>query len=177
MFDRVGAKINNVYGRMYLKNNTVSTVCLSSNTKEHYAIVNGHDSLYLLLCDSLPIVLTPLERKNIKYRSLSGQSSSSFFKHLALEQDSWEYFYNLFCNSVYCLMDINDENHETKVMFHDIGNYGFEITSEKFGKESLFRILNHGIYDQEERRTRNTLFWWLNGIIEVPRTGRRCWMP
>ncbi|WP_195470760.1 Imm65 family immunity protein [Bacteroides xylanisolvens] len=160
LFDWNGVRIKSVYGQMYLRNNTTSTVCLSSSTKEHYAVVNGRDSLYLSLCDSLPIVLKPLERKTVEYRSLSGQSGSFFFEHLASEKNPWEYFYNLFCRSTYCLMNVNGEELKTKVMFHDIGNYGFEVTCEKFGKETLFRILNHGIYDKEDRIEKNTKLWW-----------------
>ena len=36
--------IKNVYGQMYLKNNTDSVVYLSSSTKKHYAVVDGQDS-------------------------------------------------------------------------------------------------------------------------------------
>ncbi|UVR10533.1 Imm65 family immunity protein [Bacteroides ovatus] len=55
--------IKNVYGQMYLKNNTDSVVYLSSSTKKHYAVVDGQDSLYLSLSDSLPIILGPNEKK------------------------------------------------------------------------------------------------------------------
>ena len=65
--------IKNVYGQIYLKNNTDSVVCLSSSTKRHYAVVNGQDSLYLSLCDSLPIILGPNERKILEYKSLPRQ--------------------------------------------------------------------------------------------------------
>lgn len=160
LFDWNGVRIKGVYGQMYLRNNTTSAVCLSSSTKEHYAVVNGRDSLYLSLCDSLPIVLKPLERRIVEYRSLSGQTDSFFFEHLVSEKNPWEYFYNLFCRSTYCLIEVNGEELKTKVMFHDIGNYGFEVTCEQFGKESLFRILNHGINDKDDRIARNTKFWW-----------------
>ena len=59
--------IKNVYGQMYLKNNTDSVVYLSSSTKKHYAVVDGQDSLYLSLSDSLPIILGPNE-KNLKQK-------------------------------------------------------------------------------------------------------------
>lgn len=39
--------IKNVYGQMYLKNNTDSVVYLSSSTKKHYAVVDGQDTPFL----------------------------------------------------------------------------------------------------------------------------------
>ena len=67
--------IKNVYGQMYLKNNTDSVVYLSSSTKKHYAVVDGQDSLYLSLSDSLPIILGPNEKKILEYKSLTREMS------------------------------------------------------------------------------------------------------
>ena len=147
--------IANVYGQMYLKNNTDSTVCISSGTKRQYAVVNGRDSLYLSLCDSLPIVLGANEKRIINYESLPGQDG--FFKNLALEKDPWEYFYNLFCRSTYCLMNVNGEDSQMRVMFHDIDNYGFKAAAEGYGIR--LRILNRGIYDKKDEEMPRFRFW------------------
>lgn len=147
--------IANVYGQMYLKNNTDSTVCISSGTKRHYAVVNGRDSLYLSLCDSLPIVLGPNEKRIIDYESLPGQDG--FFKNLALEEDPWGYFYNLFCRSAYCLMNVNGEDSRMRVMFHDIDNYEFKAAAKGHGIR--LRILNRGIYDKKDREMPRFRFW------------------
>lgn len=146
--------IKSIYGRVYLKNNTDSVVSLSSSTKKHYAVINNRDSLYLSLCDSLPIILGPHERKEIRYVSIPSQQS--FFERLSKEEDPWEYFYNLFCKSTYCLMKINHKDLVTRVMFLDCA-CGFEVTTEK--GESLFRLLKHGIYDKDERIERNVKLW------------------
>lgn len=69
--------IKEVYGEMYLKNNTDSIVSVSSESMKHYAIVNNQDSLYLSLFDSLPITLAPDEYKIINYKKPS--SSRTFF--------------------------------------------------------------------------------------------------
>ncbi|WP_291592698.1 Imm65 family immunity protein [Bacteroides sp.] len=150
------AGTKNIYGEMYLKNNTDSVVCLSSSTKKHYAIINNQDTLYLSLCDSLPITLGPHESTVIQYESIPNRK---FYKKMALEKDPWGYFYNLFCESTYSFMKINQEDLKTRVMFWGSTYfYGFEVTNEE--GERLFHILNHGIYDKEERRMRNTKFWW-----------------
>ena len=146
--------IKNVYGQIDLKNNTDSVVCLSSSTKRHYAVVNGQDSLYLSLCDSLPIILGPNERKILEYKSLPRQDV--FFRNLALIEDSWGDFYKLFCRSTYSLISVNGRDYQTKVMFHDIDNYGFDVSAMP---GFLFRILNHGIYDKKDGEMSRFRFW------------------
>lgn len=91
--------IKEINGKMYLRNNTDSTVCVSSENLKHYAVVNNHDSLYLSLCDSLPIILGPDEYKIVNYKSLPRQDC--FFKNISLEKDCWGYLYDLFCNSTW----------------------------------------------------------------------------
>lgn len=147
--------VKNIYGQMYLKNNTDSTICLSSNTKRHYAVVNGQDSLYLSLCDSLPITLGPNEKRILEYESLPRQDG--FFRNLALNEDSWGYFYNLFCRSTYSLINVNGKDSQTKVMFHDIGNYGFNVST--MPPSILFQILNHDIYDKKDGEMSRFRFW------------------
>lgn len=146
--------IKNVYGQIYLKNNTDSVVCLSSSTKRHYAVVNGQDSLYLSLCDSLPIILGPNEKRILEYKSLPRQDV--FFRNLALIEDSWGDFYKLFCRSTYSLISVNGRDYQTKVMFHDIDNYGFDVSAMP---GFLFRILNHGIYDKKDGEMSRFRFW------------------
>lgn len=146
--------IKNVYGRMYLKNNTDSVVYLSSSTKKHYAVVDGQDSLYLSLYDSLPITLAPNEKKILEYKSLPRQDE--FFRNLALKDDPWGDFYNLFCRSTYSLIDVNGKDSQTKVMFHDIDNYGFKVYAMP---SFVFRILNHSIYDKKEGERSRFRFW------------------
>ncbi len=70
--------IKEIIGELYLKNNTDSTICVSSEATKHYAVVNNHDSLYLSLCDSLPIILEPNEYKITRYKTLPHQEC--FFK-------------------------------------------------------------------------------------------------
>ncbi|WP_289752380.1 Imm65 family immunity protein [Bacteroides acidifaciens] len=152
--EREWTMIKEIYGEMYFKNNTDSTVSVSSETIRHYAVVNNHDSLYLSLCDSLPIILEPNEYKIIKYKTLPHQEC--FFKNIALEKDSWGYLYNLFCNSTYCLLDVAGENMQNKIMFHDIGNYGFDVSNHR---GIYLRILNHGIYDKKGTDTFRFRFW------------------
>ncbi len=152
--EREWTMIKEIYGEMYFKNNTDSTVSVSSETIRHYAVVNNHDSLYLSLCDSLPIILEPNEYKIIKYKTLPHQEC--FFKNIALEKDSWGYLYNLFCNSTYCLLDVAGENMQKKIMFHDIGNYGFDVSNHR---GIYLRILNHGIYDKKGTDTFRFRFW------------------
>lgn len=65
--------IKEIIGELYLKNNTDSTICVSSEATKHYAVVNNHDSLYLSLCDSLPIILEPNEYKIARYKTLPHQ--------------------------------------------------------------------------------------------------------
>ena len=73
-----------------------------------------------------------------------------------MEKDSWGYFYNLFCNSTYCLLDVAGENMQKKIMFHDIGNYGFDVSNHR---GIYLRILNHGIYDKKGTDTFRFRFW------------------
>lgn len=143
----------NIYGKIYLKNNTDSTLCLSSSTLGHYAVVNNKDTLYLSLCDSLPIVLCPYESREIRYESIPNKR---FFENLVLQKDPWEYFYNLFGKSTYCFMKINQEDLKTRVMSLDRTN-GFRVADGN--GEYVFKILNHGIYDKVERCLENTKLW------------------
>ena len=154
--DQRSTMIKELVGEMYLKNNTDSTICVSSETTKHYAVVNNHDSLYLSLCDSLPIILKPNEYKIIKYKTLPHQEC--FFKSAASEKDCWGYLYNLFCNFTYCLMNIDGEIMQNKIMFHDINNYGFKVHS-RYGYGIDLRILNHGIYDKEDMEISKFAFW------------------
>ena len=147
--------IKNVYGQMYLKNNTDSVVYLSSSTKKHYAVVDGQDSLYLSLSDSLPIILGPNEKKILEYKSLPRQDE--FFRNLTLKEDPWEYFYNLFCRSTYSFINVNGKKSQTKVMFHDIDNYGFNVSMTS--PSIQFQILNHGIYDKKYGEMSRFRFW------------------
>lgn len=124
-----------VYGEMLLKNNTDSIIRLFSDTKRHYAVANGQDTLYLSLCDSLPIVLEPHRYLFCPYQSIPNER---FFKKLSLEKDPWEYFYRLLSSSTYGLMDINRQKTVTRVMYID-GNW-FNVRDEN--DSDLFYILN-----------------------------------
>lgn len=138
--------IYGIYGEMYLKNNTDSAVTLSSETKKHYAIVNGPDTLYMSLCDSLPIVLEPYESRHCTYRSIPNKP---FFKRLALEKDPWSYFHRLFSNSVYSLMNVNQIKVIARVMHVNEG--WFDIYDEN--DSNLFRVL-----DSDMKRDRNFFY-------------------
>lgn len=144
------ANIENIYGEIYLKNNTDSLMYLSSDSKAHCAIVNNHDTLYLSLLDSLPLQLKPNESKKIKYESIP---NNLFFEQLPYD-NAWTYLYNLFCNSAYSLMKINQKPYKVRVMHLDCG-YGFHVTN-KTGKD-IFEVLNQGIYDKEARTRRNII--------------------
>lgn len=156
LFNYLEHCFNNIHGKMYLKNNTDSTVCLSSDTEMHYAVVNGWDSLYLSLCDTLPIVLKPYERKIIEYKSMPKQAV--FLKYITSEKDPWEYLYNLFCHSTYCLMNVNQEDLKTKVMSYDINNYGFKVDFDYHSKVT-FRIVNRGMYDKKVGEMQRFRYW------------------
>lgn len=145
--------IENLYGKIYLKNNTDSTVCLSTDSYKHYAIVDEQDTLYLSLRDSLPFVLAPHERRVAWYDS---KPNKPFFDKLSLKEDPWEYLYNLFGSSTYCLMKINQEGHRTRVMH--FGTDEFELTDAD--NKRLFHILRPGVYDKDERGMRNVHYWW-----------------
>lgn len=134
-----------IYGEMFLQNNTDSVVCLSSDTKKHYAIANGRDTLYLSLCDSLPIVLAPHRYMYCSYQSIPNEH---FFKKLSLEKDPWGYFHRLFSNSAYSLMDIDHQKTVTRIM-HINGTW-FDVRDEH--NSNLFRIL-----DPDMKRDRNPL--------------------
>lgn len=148
------ADIKSVYGEMYLKNNTDSTVYLSSDTDKHYVIANQGYSLYFSLCDSLPIVLKPHQSKEIRYRSIPLQGH--FFKNLVAKEHPWENFSNLFSESTYCLLKINQEDLKIRVMNFYVPSE-FKVTAGK--DDYLLRILPPGIYDKEAREKRNVKFW------------------
>lgn len=156
LFNSLEHCLNNMHGQMYLKNNTDSTVCLSSDTEMHYAVVNGWDSLYLSLCDTLPIVLKPYERKIVEYKSMPKQAA--FFNSIASEKEPWEYLYNLFCHSTYCLMNVGQEDLKTKVMSYDIDNYGFKVDFD-YSSRATFWIFNRGIYNKEDGERQRSRYW------------------
>ena len=107
-----------INGKMYLKNNTDSIVMLSSDTKKHCAIVNGIDTLYLSLCDSLPIVLKPYEYRYCSFQSIPDEC---FFKKLVLERSPWDHLHCLFSDFAYNLMDVNQHKGITRVMHVNTG--------------------------------------------------------
>ncbi len=135
-----------INGKMYLKNNTDSTVMLSSDTKKHCAIVNGIDTLYLSLCDSLPIVLKPYEYRYCSYQSISDEC---FFRKLVLERSPWDYLHRLFSDSAYSLMDVNHYKDVTRIMHVNTG--WLDICDEN--DLNLFYIL-----DSDMKRDRNPLY-------------------
>lgn len=144
--------IKNLYGEMYLKNNTDSIIYLSSDSEVHYAVINNHDTLYLSLLDSLPLNLKPNESKKMKYKSIS---NNIFFKKLPSE-NAWAYLYNLFCNSTYSVLKINKKTVPIRVMYLDCA-YGFDIFDES--GEKLFYVFNPGIFDKEYRTQKNIKEW------------------
>ena len=73
------------------------------------------------------------------------------------KEDPWEYFYNLFCRSTYSFINVNGKKSQTKVMFHDIDNYGFNVSMTS--PSIQFQILNHGIYDKKYGEMSRFRFW------------------
>lgn len=165
LFNSLEMNFDNMYGQIYLKNNMDSTVHLLSNTEKHYAVVNGQDSLFLTLCDSLPIVLKPNENKLVRYKSIPEQVE--FIKKIALEPDPWTYLYGLFCHSSYCLMNANGEDLNQKVMYYDINPFNFKVSViDESGIR--FLILNRGIYNKKEGESKIFKYWsdkWDNTSI------------
>lgn len=53
-------------------------------------------------------------------------------------------------------MNVAGKNVQQKIMFCDIGNYGFKASNSN---NIYFQILNQGIYDKKETHMLNFKFW------------------
>lgn len=143
-----------IFGEIYLRNNTDSIVWLRNDTENlQFAIFSKTDTLYLALCDTLPIRLIPHERRVVKYESIMNHS---FFNNLSSD-DPWMHLYQLLCDSAFCLMKRDEEVGRNRVMHLDCA-YGCNVINES-GK-TIYEILNRGIYDKNAREYNNVNYWY-----------------
>lgn len=142
--------IKGISGIIYLRNNTDSTVCLSSDSQMNYAIAYGKDTLYL--SSDSTISLKPYQSGVMHYHSIP---NSNFWNKLRLEKDPWGHFHQLFSKSAYCLMDVNCHKETIQMMYFNDNT--FFIYNER--GDNLFRIVDYGIDDEYGRSDKNSIYW------------------
>lgn len=139
--------IKSFSGDIYIKNMTDSLLLLSNNPiiDMSFAVVNGADTLKLILQKSLPIVVEPYGFKYLPYRTKPPQS---FLQKLP-NQDNWMSMYKLFCDSTFCFLDINHIPQEFRILHNDIQITNFLKIDSVPSRTRYFH--NKGIYNKEER--------------------------
>lgn len=133
-------------GEIFLRNLTDSSLTLSCglNSKKHYAVVNGADTLNFHLRDSLPIVIKAYGYKYLKYDS---ECPHSFLQKLP-EYNIWMSMYKLFSDSTFCFLNIDGISQEYKIMHDDTRWQNFMKGSLSTGTRLFF---NENIDDKEDR--------------------------
>lgn len=80
-----------------------------------YAVINGPDTLKLVLRDSLPVAIAPHDFKSLKYDS---EPPHSFLQNLP-DKDIWMSMYKLFSDSTFCFLNINNIPQKFRIMHND----------------------------------------------------------
>lgn len=140
-------------GRIFVRNQTDSVLLLSRNSAKSmcYAVINGPDTLNLVLRDSLPIVIAPHDYKYLKYDT---EFPHSFLQRLS-DRDIWMSMYKLFSDSTFCFLNINDTPQSFRIMHND-AVYSSDLRDSLSTRTRY--IYNKGVYDKEERIRR--FFKW-----------------
>lgn len=148
--------IERFFGVIQLKNQTDSTIVLSNNDLNDlsYAVVNGADTLKLVLRDSLPIIIEP---HRYEFPRFDSAPPHKFLQKLP-EKDVWMSMYRLFCDSTFCFLKVNGIPIKFRIL-HDDTNFFNYIAVDSDAQKVNFghnrRIFyNKGIYDKEQRGCR-----------------------
>lgn len=136
-------------GEIFVRNLTDSSLTLSCglNSKRHYAVVNGADTLNFHLKDSLPIVIKAHGYKYLKYDS---EHPYSFLQKLP-KQNIWMSMYKLFSDSTFCFLNIDGISQKYRIMHDDTQWQNFMKGSLSTGNRLFF---NENIDDKEDRSQR-----------------------
>ena len=136
-------------GEIFVRNQTDSVLLLSRNSTKStsYAVINGPDTLNLVLRDSLPIVIAPHDFKFLKYDS---EPPHSFLQRLP-DKDIWMSMYRLFSDSTICLLNINNTTQNFRIMHNDTRWVSY--LRDSLSKRIRY-VYNKGVYDKEERARR-----------------------
>ena len=142
-------------GEIFVRNQTDSVLLLSRNSARSmcYAVINGPDTLKLVLRDSLPVAIAPHDFKSLKYDS---EPPHSFLQNLP-DKDIWMSMYKLFSDSTFCFLNINNIPQKFRIMHND-AVYSSDLR-DSLSKRVRY-IYNKGVYDKEERIRR----FFLSGI-------------
>ena len=140
-------------GEIFVRNQTDSVLLLSRNSARSmcYAVINGPDTLKLVLRDSLPVAIAPHDFKSLKYDS---EPPHSFLQNLP-DKDIWMSMYKLFSDSTFCFLNINNIPQKFRIMHND-AVYSSDLR-DSLSKRVRY-IYNKGVYDKEERIRR--FFKW-----------------
>ncbi|GAA6258899.1 Imm65 family immunity protein [Bacteroides sp. f07] len=145
--------IESFFGMIQLKNQTDSTIILSNNNLNDlsYAVVNGADTLRLILRDSLPAVIEP---HGADFPRFDSESPHRFLQKLP-EQDVWMSMYRLFCDSTFCFLKVNGVPTNFRILHDDTRFFNYmEVDSNarnlKLGNGRRV-FYNKGVYDKDER--------------------------
>lgn len=136
-------------GEIFVRNQTDSVLLLSRNSAKSmcYAVINGSDTLNLVLRDSLPVVIAPHDFKYLKYDS---ETPLSFLQNLP-DKDIWMSMYRLFSDSTICLLNINNTPQNFRIMHNDTRWVSY--LRDSLSKRIRY-VYNKGVYDKEERARR-----------------------
>lgn len=147
--DSLKQYIERFSGEIFVRNLTDSSFTLScgSNSKKHYVVVNGTDTLNLHLKDSLPIVI---KAHGYKYLEYDSECPHSFLQKLP-EHNIWMSMYKLFSDSTFCFLHIDGISRKYRIMHNDTRWQNFMKGSLSTGIRLFF---NENIDDKEDRSLR-----------------------
>ena len=139
-------------GKINIRNLTDSTLILSESPtmgNMSYAVVNGIDTLILILRDSLPVRISPHDFRCLYYDS---ESPYDFLRRFS-DKEAWMNMYQLFADSTFCFLNINGKPTGFRIQ-HDDRYSGIILRSDSLSRT----INNESFYDKEDRIRR--FFKW-----------------
>lgn len=140
--------INKISGEIDIFNRSDSTIILSANNENKaYAVVNGHDTLDLIIRETLPLKIKPNDYQTLHYVS---SDNYSFFQKLPSNR-TWNALYKLLSDSTFCFLKINEKNSFNRLMHNS-----FRVSSELKNDSGtvLQEIWNDGTFDKQDRLER-----------------------
>lgn len=146
--DSVKYYANYLQGSIYVYNLTDAVMTLSSNpdTLKTIGVVNGKDTLKLLLDEELPLQIEPHDANWLHYKS---EPTATFFKKLP-DKPFWTSLHKLLSDSTYCFLYINGKPSNFRLLYNDMRLHSYYM-DEKASNRYIF--YNEGVYNKRKRES------------------------
>ena len=151
--DSLKTYIDRFIGYFYMVNTTDTSVTISKNEVKNkdFAVVNGKDTLELIVCNTLPITIEPNGYEILGFNS---KSPHNFLKKLP-DKDIWMSMYRLFSDSTFCFLKVNGCDTNYRTLHNDSKTFSTMDTLTKY-EFPYTRFLgrdfyNTNVYDMDKR--------------------------